>query len=396
MEHTGRLTIFGNANNDDYIDSKDVDMIRGIANGDETWNRTANPYADVNGDGKVDSTDVSLAQALVDRNAKTVRYVNTNGVAAEASYPVTDIAVTTTYAVDGMVVLGLQDKVVGMQGSKSWPNSAMWNDLKDKPKISTGAGFVDFEMISKLDHVDAIVTNGSGQEIDESLYTPQGIDIINLPFGKENEVDAFLIMGYLAQCEERSHRFADFYDRIYDAKDKALADHPEYAQQTAMLVYMVKWVYSDAGIHGFLTDSVGIQNIWKYNSSKDSSNYVKIVGGEEWLKNSEWQSDWVIGQEKWLYNDDSDPVETWKSYSSLYSSEHAFPEKCLIINDSLTLCLKVAYLMEHLFPDSIESGFGVEMHQYFIDNFVDCLAGNYDVTQHGTFLVTYDDVKDKL
>ena len=395
-EHTGRLTIFGNANNDDYLDSSDVDLIKEYADGKKTWSVSENPYADVNGDGKIDSTDVSLAQALVDRTAKSVRYVDANQNVAEAEYPIRDIAVTGTYAVDGVVILGLTGNVVGMQGSKSWPNSAMWNDLKDKPKIGTGAGMVDFEMVSKIDHIDAIVSSGSFSVDNKEQYTAQGIDIVNLPFGEENEVDAFLILGYMTGMEERSHKIAEFYDRIYDARDKALADNPELSQQTALLVYMEKWVYSDAGGHGFLADSLGIENIWKYDSSKDASNYVKILGGEEWLKNGEWQADWVIGQEKWLYNDDSDPASAWKSYQNYYGAEHAFPEKCILINDSLTLCLKVAYLMEYLFPGSVESGFGVEMHQYFIDNFVDCLSGSYDVTKHGTFLITYDDVKDRI
>ena len=46
-----RLLIYGNANNDDYLDQKDVDMIRDIIDKKTTWDRTKNPFADTNHDG---------------------------------------------------------------------------------------------------------------------------------------------------------------------------------------------------------------------------------------------------------------------------------------------------------------------------------------------------------
>ena len=48
-----KLLVFGNANNDVYLDEKDVQFIQDIVDGKTKWDKVKNPFADTNADGKI-------------------------------------------------------------------------------------------------------------------------------------------------------------------------------------------------------------------------------------------------------------------------------------------------------------------------------------------------------
>lgn len=57
----GRLTVLGNANEDDYLDKEDVDALeKMIGNGEYTV------MADANNDGKVDQKDVDMVKKIIE------------------------------------------------------------------------------------------------------------------------------------------------------------------------------------------------------------------------------------------------------------------------------------------------------------------------------------------
>ena len=73
-----RLTIFGNANGDDYIDQRDVDTVKAIIAGEQEATYfdcylsyggkvVQRSFADANADGKIDQADVDIIQNMVDR-----------------------------------------------------------------------------------------------------------------------------------------------------------------------------------------------------------------------------------------------------------------------------------------------------------------------------------------
>lgn len=84
-DDTGRLTIFGNATNDDYLDKEDVQYIQDIIDG----KKEATKFADANQDGNIDQADVEMVSKLVKREPMKVYYLNVDGKVASCSYPVT-------------------------------------------------------------------------------------------------------------------------------------------------------------------------------------------------------------------------------------------------------------------------------------------------------------------
>ena len=70
-----KLLVFGNANNDVYLDEKDVQFIQDIVDGKTKWDKEKNPFADTNADGKITAEDVVLLKRFITTfpNRETIR-----------------------------------------------------------------------------------------------------------------------------------------------------------------------------------------------------------------------------------------------------------------------------------------------------------------------------------
>ena len=384
---TGRLMILGNANNDDFMDDRDIDTLEDIISAG-TWDKQKYPYADADNSGVIDSKDVDLVKTIIDKSAKTLHYVNVYGEVDSLSYPISKFVTVGTYSANASVELGLCDKVVGISGSKTWSKSDFWKGLQSKAVISSSSITADIGLVSNVEGVQAIVTTDGGVE-NEDEFENANIDVVRLDFGGENEVSALLMLGFFTQAEERSHKLADYYDSIFDKAAELKEKYKDDTPMTAAVIYMEKWIYSDKGSHGSIADVAGISNVWKYDSSTDTANYYKVAAGSEWIRNESWKNaTFIIGQEKWLYADGVDVKAVWDNYAQYYSSLKAFNTKTCLVNESMSQPVQVAYLLEFMYPDDIEEGYGAKMHQKFIDDFVDDLSGHYDVTKKGSFFYT--------
>ena len=101
----GRLTVFGNANNDDYINSDDVDEIKAILAGEKEpvyfscykeykGSVAKRSFADANADGTIDETDLQMVQDMVDRKeGMKIYFYDVDGVISSCTYPLTTAAV---------------------------------------------------------------------------------------------------------------------------------------------------------------------------------------------------------------------------------------------------------------------------------------------------------------
>lgn len=62
---TGNVPVYGNANNDDYIDAHDIDILNTLKD-KGTWDKEEYPYADADQDGTITQNDIDIVQKIID------------------------------------------------------------------------------------------------------------------------------------------------------------------------------------------------------------------------------------------------------------------------------------------------------------------------------------------
>ena len=107
-----RLTILGNADLDDDLDSDDVEMIEAIIQNNGTVSQY--PYADANNDGEIDIQDVEFAKKLVSKEKMVIYYYNVDDEVASIHYPLTgEIIATYNKTLEASRTLGLSGQIIG-------------------------------------------------------------------------------------------------------------------------------------------------------------------------------------------------------------------------------------------------------------------------------------------
>ena len=151
-----RNLVYGNANNDDYLDTKDVSFIQTIVNGKSSWDKTANPLADANCDGKITSDDVDLVNKFLKGESATMYYSNWYGEKCSVSYPLKgNISGALVQVMDMAVILGCLNDVVGIKDTAQTIlnyNSTLYPGMASKVKTvrSDNANTMDVEKILSL------------------------------------------------------------------------------------------------------------------------------------------------------------------------------------------------------------------------------------------------------
>ena len=228
-----RFAIYGNVNCDDYIDSKDVEIVKQLASDEIEFDKTKHRYADANTDGTIDDKDVEIVEKLADKQATTLHYVGLGGVKS-INYPLTGtIASHHVYPLDALIILGLYDKVVGMtqQGFNNTvgKDTARFpgvgtrivniGDAANDPEklVATGAKSIIFGNDRNTTNLENFIRDTPSLDL-QIVYLPMSMYYPDTP----DLMGSILMLGFMYQAEERAHEYIDFVDGIQkDITDKA-------------------------------------------------------------------------------------------------------------------------------------------------------------------------------
>ena len=223
-EKVGRVHIYGNANNDDYIDNNDLNLIQDIVDGNKKWVKAANPYADVNYDGYVNQADVDAVKKIINKEPTTMYFLSAGGEVDKISYPLQkSIAVTHLYPIDACIVLGLYDSVKGLthnifsqtnwQDKEKYPANHDFVDVgtpKTDPEqfLQSGIKTIITHSRQNFSTLEAAIEAGNLDinivQMNLSMYYPDGPD----------RTGCILMLGIMFQVEEAAHKYANFMDGI--------------------------------------------------------------------------------------------------------------------------------------------------------------------------------------
>jgi len=224
---TGRLVIYGNANNDDFLDSRDVSFIQDIVDKRTEWNKVDHPFADTNTDGEITKADIDLLNKFLKKETSTMYYYDYAGTIQHISYPITGkIAVYYNYGLDASIILGCYDRVVG--ATNSVLNTISNTETRYpgiKSLVNIGNPQTDPEALLKAekDH-DIKAVFGIGEAYVTEAQTNMAnanskMDIITLNTsgykGKSCDyIGGIITLGVMFGCEENAKKYVDYCDRI--------------------------------------------------------------------------------------------------------------------------------------------------------------------------------------
>lgn len=186
-----RLVVYGNANNDNYLNDKDVDLIKSIAK-DGNWDKETNPFADANNDGKVDSSDVDAVNGFLEGKTSIMYYRDWNNKVSYVHYPVTGkIGVSYDVCLDAAILGGWYGQVKYMninQSEISEIDESYYPGVHSF--ISTGKNGHDFDEV--YSHEDLALCCGDNYNFsDEFISKMLGAhnnggtkDVLLLPFAR--------------------------------------------------------------------------------------------------------------------------------------------------------------------------------------------------------------------
>jgi len=395
VDETGRLMILGNADNNDLVDKNDVDTLETIINSG-SWDQEKYPYADANNDGKITQADVDTVEKILDKTVGHVNYVNLEGNIMSCNYPVDKYVSIGTFAINTMIVLG-EDKCVGISKSKTFTDNTYWTGIQNKAKASENAKRADYELVTQMDGVKAIFSgDDSANGIpNESDFVKADIDVVRLEFNGANEIAAIMIMGFLIDEVERSLEIAEYYDRVAKKVEEVIAKHPELTTMTALVSYNNLMMQSDRGPQGYFPELLGMTNAWIYNDNIDDKTALSAKSGDsEWYLNDRFKCDYIIELSNMNYDADASADSYLSQLNEYFYKLDAFPTKTVLINSSVPLFAKMAYLLEGLFPEDVGVGYADKIFQSYLEEFNPAFtATGYDVSEDGLFLVTPEEIK---
>ena len=377
-DNTGRLAIMGNANNDDYLDKEDLATIDAILDG--TVNSDDYPLADANNDGKVDSEDRKMVERMIDREAMSIYYVNGNDEIKSVSYPLNRTVVVGTNAALTMQAVGAvkAGKVVGTTGEAT-KDYCLFSDFKDLPKVSTSILVADYDAVTKIGNVDAIITMSSKSYLkNESTFTEAGIDVVRISSSDGMKaISVALTIGYLLNLEESANEYAKFCDKVIShvTEKKNTIDSSDV--KTCLCATMANHV------SGTISDFYGLTTMCGGNNVADWSTTTKQFNdGDEWLLNEKYHVDVFIHFHNYGYDTSADLSSMYNTYRENFDAIQTVKDgNYYMINGNMPAVVRLAYTASILYPEVFGADYGDIVHQEYIDSFIDNLSSEgYKVT----------------
>lgn len=251
---TSRLLVFGNANNDNYLDSSDVQFIQSIVDKKSNWNSKANPLADTNGDGSITSDDVALLQKFLKGESAKMYYLNWYGEKCSINYPLSGaISGFNAQCIDIAIIAGVYDDFLGLAENESYISNLSkdwYPGAAAKLKSVRGEGY-NFNLQSLLAIKTKVVLADASwlhsDFISEAKKADPSMNLIQLPINKVattnvGNVDwthTIITLGAMYNNQDITKEYIQYITEIEDKISENLsAIKAKYGSETFVIAYM--------------------------------------------------------------------------------------------------------------------------------------------------------------
>jgi iron complex transport system substrate-binding protein len=261
------LGVYGNANEDDTIDMRDLTYVKLIFFG----KKPETELADAKYDGKINPLDFIQIKLIIVGKEKEITIVDSFERTVTVRKPVERI-ITRQYELQTMRALKLEkDKIVGVT-SEITTEDEYFAEFCELPDI--GKTSLDYEAILSL-NPDLVVLWSRVAEHAEKL---PGIPVAGLYcYRPDTYVEEIRKLGYILDKKDEADEFIDFYKEVLDTIKERVEEIPEEDKPKVYLEWTkapYKTVGKESGYHAKITMAGG------YNIFSDLSGYI-VVDPEE-------------------------------------------------------------------------------------------------------------------
>lgn len=236
------LGIFGNANEDDAIDMRDVTYTESIILGIIPHRQ----LADANYDGNVDMLDVTQTELIIMRKEKTLMLLDERGDVITVHKPVKRLIPEHITSLAAMRVLDAEDIIVGIDsGAKDYMGSVFLQDLEELPKIGT-YGHSDYEAILRL-NPDLLIA----YRCRTSQEKLPGVTVFYAGYGEPYPPEHLTVdmrkLGYILDRIDEAEEYINWHNGYIDMIKERIAGLSEAEKPRVYAFYPLLGLYKCRG-----------------------------------------------------------------------------------------------------------------------------------------------------
>ena len=201
------LGIYGNANEDDTIDMRDLTYVKLIFFG----KKSVTELADAKYDGKINPLDFIQIKLIIVGKEKELTLVDSADRIVTVKKPLERIFAPWTYYIETLRSLKLEkDRIVGVSAyiAKDPIGKILFPEFSDHPYIGKGA--TDYEKIASL-NPDAVIGGGAKSV---KKFEEMGITVLCFDLYRPGNIYVQEVkkLGYLVDKKEEAEEFLEFYE----------------------------------------------------------------------------------------------------------------------------------------------------------------------------------------
>ena len=389
VNETGRLLVFGNANNDDAIDSHDRDLVNDIVKGNTTWDKEINPYADANHDGSITEADVTQIQDIIDKKEGTTLwyreyYESLSNKDVSITYPMKTDRIGVYQYQAGILLnfLGLWNKVVYADN-----RTISSTQFFDTSKLSSYGDYAGSNMKTtaavetfKASNVDVLVLNGYWDDtaVKDGLKAAGSDTQVIKPYSQGTYCLASMVtFGFILGAEEQAKEYIQFYEKATGYLNECFKN----LSDSDKVSYLVpsdpkdsgKIEISSSGTNGTYPDLAWVLTLPGTNNMPTGDNgKYNAFRTAEWFTTDAAKSDYLIISISGLgTNSLQDKLDT---YAEMFKETDEYKNKNILAFNYAYFngCYcpgQIVLLASYLYPDLVDQEKAWELFDEFFDKY---------------------------
>lgn len=386
-----RLLVFGNVNNDNYLDQKDLTMLQGMVDGSYSgWSIKDHPYADVNTDGKVDSADITLLKKFLNGESATMYYLDWNLKINSVPFPLKgNVAVPYDSSLWIGQMVGFYDDIVYMSRNVEFVENLredMFPGAADRIEAQGGTQKYAYD-VERLIAANVKIALGdlNAMTVETiSKLEKAGITPVLLPENREhnglNWSNSVITLGVMMNKQANTKEYITYLEDVSTQIEKAVEEATKAQEKKSYLLvycdpYEPGWYVdirgTDPELYG---DVVTCEKLPLYSAMEPQGDgYIQtsveniLAINPDVIIFSTWgpfMEDYTMDEYKALVHEKLDYLKESKAYKNgqCYSISYE-------VYGTLPGIAGLIYLGAQIWPDLFDEDKGLEYIQEYFDKF---------------------------